>query len=383
MNIRGMTLSISIFGAIACSGPLVASPPVTTFQTSGVKIEVTQPQQGASDEEVARALEEAAAKLRVRSRSGDRDVLPVAASGPIHATADPAPAANLPGSLPFLPCPVPTGEVTNGDAVPNGFEDAPWYWVLLPKNLLWEPPVANKLSPQMVFLRNGERNSTTIRTIDTAIGGTVPLVGYMDGNCSGDGIQLDFFGVVLSRFSDDADFVAADYRFGLPITFQDGPWTGKIGYEHTSTHLGDDFIRLTNDAGHPQFKVLHVRDEVVLGLAYNFTDHWKMYGQFGYSPHLSVMTGHNKPARFDWGVEYRGLQPTGCRGEPFAALDIDSRGDEGYNLNVTGQVGWHWVGRERRNDWRVFLEGYDGHSPYGQFFLNREKYVGAGFALGF
>jgi hypothetical protein len=74
-------------------------------------------------------------------------------------------------------------------------------------------------------------------------------------------VQLDFFGLVGSRFSQYDYLVTSDYRAGLPITWACGPWHGKIGYEHTSTHQGDDVMVLTGRQPIPS-----VKDELVVGL---------------------------------------------------------------------------------------------------------------------
>ena len=223
------------------------------------------------------------------------------------------------------------------------------------------------------------QNSNTTRTLDTAIGGTAPLVRYCrDGN-SEDGWEFDFFAVVLSRFSDYNTFNDADFRFGLPVSWANGPWSAKLAYEHTSSHLGDDFIK--DHVG--GVKSGRVRDEIVAGLSYRWWDQLRLYAQFGYAPILST-PGPNNPDRYDVGLEWSNHAPTGWSGQPYAAIDLELYGDEDYTPDLTIQVGWQWIEPGvRLTSLRLGLEYYNGRSPYGQFFFVHEQWFGVGLFLDF
>jgi Protein of unknown function (DUF1207) len=250
----------------------------------------------------------------------------------------------------------------------------------LPPTLLWEPALANPLEPHSYLKPTTLSNATTTNTIDTAIGSELGLFRYNPFDQHDAGIQLDFFAVVFSRFADERTSVGVDYRFGLPITFAWGNWEAKVGYEHTSCHLGDQFMQQ-----HPGLlHVGHVRDEAVVGLAYRFWNQLRLYGVFADALQSSTEPGV-LPAgcRFDWGIEWSCRQSTGWRGQPYAAFDMEVRSDQDWQPNTTLQLGWQWKKLETRTSVRVAVELYNGDSPYGEFVRDHEQWVGLGVFLDF
>jgi hypothetical protein len=250
-------------------------------------------------------------------------------------------------------------------------------WMQLPTTLLWEPPLANQLQPHSFLKPTTLSNANTSATIDTAIGGTLGLVRRSPGDDPNVGFQQDFFAVVFSRWAEANTSVGVDYRFGFPMTFAWGNWQAKIAYEHTSSHLGDQFIIETGQVRHG-----HVRDEGVVGLAYRFWQEVRVYGIAGYAASDSTEIGSAK-ARFDWGLEWSRHRTTGWKGQPYAAFDMELRADQNYTPDLTGQIGWEWKNIDSRTALRVALEVYDGDSPYGEFTLNHEQWIGVGVFLDF
>lgn len=242
----------------------------------------------------------------------------------------------------------------------------PWRFVSLPLALLWEPPLANQREPHLyakTYSLNGEN------MIDTAIATQVGLLryGYAEPN---EGIQWDVMAGVFTRFNGRRLLTAADYRVGAPITYAEGNWQAKLAYEHTSTHLGDEYMAAVG-----RIQVPHVRDEIVAGLAYRFWDQLRVYGQAGYSFVTSRVIGENRD-RYDVGLEWSRKVDTGYWGQPFSALDVDIRSDQDYNANLTLQIGWQWRKAQNSRSARMAVEIYDGRSPYGQFFRDKENWVG-------
>jgi hypothetical protein len=275
--------------------------------------------------------------------------------------------------MPEVATPVPAEEAVDEPHWGN------LHFQLLPRSLLWQPPLANQHEPRMEIVATSLNNDNTKKTLDTAIGGTAPLL-RVSGDDPHDGMEVDFFGVVLSRFAKYNTLDDADYRFGLPLTWASGPWSAKLSYEHTSSHIGDDFIKW-EAAGLE--KRGHVRDEVVTGLSYRWWNQLRLYGQFGYAMNLST-AGPMKHDRYDFGLEWSRQVSTGFRGQPFAAIDVDVRGDENHTPNVTAQVGWQWQELDSRlPSLRLAVEFYDGRSPYGQFFDVHEQWIGGGIYLDF
>lgn len=256
---------------------------------------------------------------------------------------------------------------SDADACSLGWSE-PLLYSVLPQHLLWQPPLANQREPHMFGkFTNFDGEST----IETAIGAQFGLIRFAPASRPYEGIQIDGFAGVFTRFNSNRLLVTSDFRVGLPVTYSKGPWQAKLGYEHTSTHLGDEYIEATGRMQEP-----HVRDEIVFGLAYRFMGMFRVYGQAGYSFITSDVIGEDRD-RYDLGLEWMREGPTDWRGRPFAAVDLDLRSDQDFTGNLTVQVGWFWRTLTRRSG-RFLLEYYTGKSPYGQFFRDDENWFGVG-----
>jgi hypothetical protein len=226
----------------------------------------------------------------------------------------------------------------------------------------------------MFVLPNTLKNANAHDVNDTAVGGTARILRLHPESNPDEGFQFDLFGGIFTRESNYHTLEAIDYHFGFPVSFASGPWEGKLSYEHTSTHLGDDFIKQTG-----QLKHARVRDEIVTGLSYRFGEALRVYTEVGYAAMTMTTPGPRKRDRYDVGIEWNNRRPTGCYGEPYAAVDLQLIGDEDYTPDLSAQVGWQWTNPTCRiSTLRVGLEGYDGRSPYGQFFQTHESFLGLG-----
>jgi hypothetical protein len=240
----------------------------------------------------------------------------------------------------------------------------------LPSSLLWDPPLANPREPRM-FVKF--TNLDDQMTYETAIGAEVGLIRLTHADPDLGCFQLDLFGVVFTRFDEEFHQVVSDYRAGIPLTYANGPWQAKLAYEHTSSHLGDEFIDATR-----RERINYQKDEIVVGVSYRFENNLRLYGQFGYAFFTSKEFEGDRE-RFDWGLEWK--QPganTGWRGRPFIALDMELRAEQDFEPNTTIQLGWEWSDLPRGRSVRVAFEFYDGKSPYGQFYSDDEDWVGLG-----
>jgi hypothetical protein len=265
----------------------------------------------------------------------------------------------------------PLVELTYSDADERGpFWSQPLEWQRLPIELLFEPPLANQRAPRMAAKFTNLNNESTI---ETAIGGQFGIYRLAPIDRIHEGIQIDGMAAVFTRFNERRLLVTSDFRAGVPLTYAKGPWQARLAYEHTSTHLGDEFIAVSDRA-----QVPHVRDEIVLGLARRFFDQLRLYGEVGLSFITSDVIGDNID-RYDWGIEWSRQCTTNWKGRPFAAFDMDLRSDQDYTPNLTVQLGWQWKEMAHRRSGRIALEFYDGKSPYGQFFLDDEDWIGLGF----
>jgi hypothetical protein len=233
----------------------------------------------------------------------------------------------------------------------------------------------------MQFLASDQANYRGNSTIDTSIGMTIGLY-RLDFEGADFSTQVDIFGLVITRLTPD-DLIFADYRFGLPVTWRWGWWQGKVGYEHTSAHIGDELIRAGRVNSVPSF----AKDELVVGLGRYVTENLRVYGQFGYAfgfqvPGFTQATSREK-SRYDLGAEWFLRCPTGWQGTPFAAVNVEWRGDQGFTPNYTFQAGWLWRNPYARlAQFRVFAEHYRGNSPFGHAMAGpREQFTAFGFGF--
>lgn len=246
--------------------------------------------------------------------------------------------------------------------------DEPYEYVTLPTNLLWKPPLANQREPRFY----GKFTNLNKKSyIDTAIGAQFGLGRIAPKGRPNEGLQLDIFGAVFTRFDPRRFLTAADYRAGIPLTYKKGPWSTKLSYEHTSTHIGDEYSQAYGRRQNPL-----ILDEVVFGLSRYFGGHVRVYGQAGYAFNTAKQTNAGRRDRFDFGISYSNYEDTGPGGRPFAAYDMDLREYQNYTVNSTFQVGWQWV--SSLHSIRLALEVYQGRSPFGQFYTTNEHYAGIG-----
>lgn len=266
-------------------------------------------------------------------------------------------------------------------AARRAFQTGTWTGTTItafPNSLLWEPPLAVKKDPRMQLLITDQSNYRSNYTVDTSIGMTMGLY-RAEFEGADFAAQLDIFGLVLTRLSPD-DLMLADYRFGFPVTFKWGWWQSKIAYEHTSAHLGDELIRQSG-----RVTQSFAKDELVIGVGRFLYDNLRVYGHFGYAFSFQVpgLEGtSSQKARYDLGAEWFLRYPTGWQGTPFAAINVEWRGDQGYTPNYTFQAGWFWRNpTQRLGTFRLFVEHYRGNSPYGQTITDREQFTAFGFGF--
>jgi len=260
-------------------------------------------------------------------------------------------------------------------------------FTLFPNTLLWAPAMAVHRDPRLQFLALSQSSGGN-NNLDTSIGTTMGLIRAGIAGADLD-YQLDLFGVVHTRLG-STDLMAADYRFGIPITWRRGWWQGTIAYEHTSSHLGDKFILRT------QKQILfYAKDEIVAGLGRIIEDQFRVYAHiaYAYSQQLpdprSVATNvfnlentSQNRSRADIGFEWYNRCATGFGGTPFVAANLEVRGDQNYEPNFRAQAGWLFRNPSMRlGNARFFVEYYNGNLPYGQFYLQKETYLAAGFGF--
>jgi len=207
-----------------------------------------------------------------------------------------------------------------------------------------------------------------------SVGGEFPILRWQ-GPFSGR-TQLGLHGGIFSIFELDApskDLVNADYRIGLPLTYQRGHFSAMARFFHQSSHLGDEFL---------------LRNSVErVNLSYEAVD---LVGSYELWHALRPYVGggylfDQDPSDLDpWWVQ-TGLEITSPRAffgflRPVAASDLQFHEENGWSTDVSLRLGVQ-LESPRLESQRLYflLEYYKGRNPNGQFF---DREVGnAGFGI--
>lgn len=300
---------------------------------------------------------------------------PVLPPNPLAAGVPPMPPTVMPpGMMSDAATPATAGEILVSD--PTLCCEPRKKFELLPNSLLWEPQLADKSQPRLSAVFNDTDSFFSRRTADPSIGLTAGVLRIRPDRLPYTEFQVDVFAVAHLRYSRGDEAIAQNFRAGVPVTFRHRNWVGKLGYEHTSTQLGDELF----ESGR-RGRITFERDEVVAGLGYLVENQLRPYAQVGYAFYRNI-PGEPERWRYDVGFDWFKRQNTGRRGQPFAAVNAAFNPEVDYDVTMNYQVGWMWRKNDQRlGQFRVYAEFYDGHSMFGQLYNTREQYAGFGIAL--
>lgn len=237
-------------------------------------------------------------------------------------------------------------------------------FVPFPADPLWQPAVAAQREPRIaVKVSNFEE-----RTSDVAIGGTFPIARLARPSRPQEGLELDLAVAVFTRFDSSYALTVADYLVEVPVTWACDRWVWRAALSHTSSHLGDDYLKGTGGVTSTV-----ERDEVTFATAYELSPRLRV------SARAAVIYGSKgmPSGRERLGVALE-WQPV--VDGPFAALDLDERAWHDWTPGVTLRAGWQWRSESGRVC-RLAAEGYNGRSPFDQLSAKREKWFAVTFDL--
>ncbi len=253
----------------------------------------------------------------------------------------------------------------------EGRFDGPDAWRRFPAGLMYRSYVAGEREPRIsgVWLNEKDRGMV----LETALGGRAGLLRYGTADAiNPQGFQLDIEGAGLARVDPEehSDLEGADFRFGCVGTWQYSPWAYKAGYYHISSHMGDEFLLRTGATDRRNY----VRDALIFGARYDFTDDINLYGEVGYAPNHN---GGAEPLELQFGAEFNPKYPTGPQGSPVLAINSHLREEFDFGGSVNVIWGWQWKG-ETGSAFRVGMQYYNGPSIQWSFFDQHEEFVGGG-----
>jgi hypothetical protein len=244
-------------------------------------------------------------------------------------------------------------------------------WHLLPNDVLFRSYVAGVHQPRMAAEFVNDSNQGTLLDVD--IGSRVAILRKGTVGPNAEGVELQVYAAALARLSMDrqSDVEATDFVFGVPFVWRRGPTAVRLGYDHVSSHIGDEYL-----LRYPNFeRINYVRDAVALAVMHNITDSFDVYGEANYGFHVS---GGAERWHFQLGAEYQPYIPPGFRGAPVVAVNTLLREEFDYEGSLGVVAGWQWRGITSSDVLRVGLTTYIGRSRQFSFFDRYEKLFGVG-----
>lgn len=189
--------------------------------------------------------------------------------------------------------------------------------------------------------------------------------------------QLSAGGGVAARFDLSQrtnDLQIADFTGILPLDIKYGrEWGMRLMYWHTSSHLGDDFIKRTSP---PLGK--NVTDEFRWYLDFTPSPAWRFYTGTGYAFKLIPFDVGN---RFQMGMEW--FSPFLAKNsiQYFFWSDVQSLERVAWNLSLNARAGFRVGDPHGEGKLSFFLEFFSGWLPYLGFFHQKETHWGMGFVF--
>jgi hypothetical protein len=186
------------------------------------------------------------------------------------------------------------------------------------------------------------------------------------------GIQAGVF-AVFQMDQPSKDLFNADYFAALYGAWRRGPVSTLGRVFHQSSHLGDEFLLRTRTE-----RVNLTYESVDLKLSYDLPWGFRTYGGGGYL--FDQEPADLQPWSVQGGLEFRSPW-TVASGHirPVAALDLQSREQNGWNVDVSLRGGIQFEDvRVLDRNLQLLVEYFHGNSPDGQFFKRRVEYLGLG-----
>jgi Protein of unknown function (DUF1207) len=191
---------------------------------------------------------------------------------------------------------------------------------------------------------------------------------------SGNRIQFGILGGAAARFNisrETNDLEVADYSLAFPIDYKVDKLVFRLMYWHTSSHLGDDYIKSNNLAASTLKK--HVTDEVRAYVDYNMSERLRFYT--GFSRAFNLRPDTSKKNRFHAGLEGKIIKNSN---EIFCAWDFQSLQRLGWQPSFTSRMGIRH--KNEKNAISAFVQFFSGHLTYLGLMQNKETQWSLGFS---
>ena len=246
---------------------------------------------------------------------------------------------------------------------------------LFPQDQLYPSYLANPLrsmfSVQMKFIDESAIANTGNRRFDLKIGGRLGIFRVKSSQREWQlTLEGGFHGLFDIKHSEDNIGWDGIYALSLDVR-ENEHFTWRVGTHHISSHIGDELVLRTG-----RTRINYTRQELRAGAAWQVTPEWLTYAEIAraYDINNKVLQKH---WRKEVGIQYEKRHNVFYSAGFYAGLDLSSYEENNWDINKAAQFGLVFVNDERH--WRLGLEIYDGRVQIGEFFRDKEKYIGLGF----
>jgi hypothetical protein len=256
-------------------------------------------------------------------------------------------------------------------------------FVAIPRGTLFCPIIADpKEARSFVTLQRGSRDPIDTDIAAVGLSDSFGIIRW-GGPRVGEGLQLGVAGSIFAQFdlaTPSYDLINADYILGLLAAYRRGGVSARLGLQHQSSHLGDEYLLRDEDLERENLSFESVK-LLLSGELAGLRVYAGAESLFGREPaDLASMVAQA-------GLEVRQLAPAVRIGNLGAArlldgVDLKATDDQDWSPAVSVRAGLE-TGRARVVDepsrrWQLLAEFYDGPTPYGQFFRDNIRFVGVG-----
>src|SRR5208282_5095958 len=181
-------------------------------------------------------------------------------------------------------------------------------------------------------------------------------------------MQWNMGGGVEARFDLNTSLNAldvADFTLAAPLDIHHDSSTLRIGYWHTSSHLGDDYIGQTGTTVEK-----HSDDLIKAIYSYAPIEEIRLYGGGSYAFNVININGRSV---LQGGIELVTPYFGDHRAQWFLAQDLQSFQRVGWNPNYTARAGLRLSDVKRIAAVKMFLEYFTGHYYFLQLYEQKES----------
>ncbi|HEX4125839.1 MAG TPA: DUF1207 domain-containing protein [Tepidisphaeraceae bacterium] len=296
--------------------------------------------------------------------------------------------ANVPTNVPLpVPAATPAPPGTAPGAAPSTAVQtnlSPHPWTFLAPTGTFDPLLADPRWPHFFatydryigHAQSDQRGEINRDAGNVGFGESLSLIQWApDPSSTAEvGIQAGLF-ADFDLDQNRVDLIDADYFVGPILAYRRGDFSTLFRIYHQSSHYGDNY--LLNNPGAKYFELSYEQPNVIFSYDL-FRKSVRIYAGGGYL--IDTAPSNLRPGIVEYGVEFYG-RPIfdNSSAIPVAAVDFQNHQDNGWGTDISARVGLQFqnpttLGRQLD----LMLEYYDGHSPNGQFFLERIQEIGIG-----